>query len=136
MTEKNEIIISYFYKILSFFVIVYGVIGMLFYLFTLFFLLFLGKSPAISGYNSFHYDAFVFLLIVFLLLYIGVMVVGVLLLKLHSNAITGYFLILLMYYSINIWITGSINFLFLFLLIIYGFLLLFFYKKITSIVIE
>lgn len=125
--EKTRVpkikITSVIYKSMSFFVLVYGLITLLFYLFSLLSPLFLNVSPVFSGYSSFSKPAFIFLIILLLLLYLTVFVDGVLLLKLSAYSITIYFFVLIVYYSVNIWVTGDVEVLFLSVEILYGLVL-------------
>ena len=125
--EKTRVpkikITSDIYKSMSFFVLIYGLITLLFYLFSLLSPLFLNVSPVFSGYSSFSKPAFIFLIILLLLLYLTVFVDGVLLLKLSAYSITIYFFVLIVYYSVNIWVTGDVEVLFLSVEILYGLVL-------------
>ncbi len=120
------------YKVLAFFMMIYGLIGSIFYMSTLLFPAFFNGVKVVLGYNSFKPDALIFLLVVQSAIYFSIFVDGVLFLKKSSYAVSGYFFILLVYYSVRIWVTGSLNILYLFITIGYGLLLLFFFKKISG----
>ncbi len=118
------------YKIMAYFVFVYGLISVLFYLFALLSPVFSDISPVFLGYSSFSKSAFVFLMILFLFMYMTVFIDGILLIKLSAYAVTIYFFVLIVYYSINIWVTGSIDFISLSIEVLYGMILSYLKKKI------
>lgn len=117
------------YKVLVFFMVIYGLMGSVFYMSTLIFPAFFSGVEAVLGYNSFKPGAFIFLLIVHSAIYLALFFDGVLFLKKSSYAVSGYFFILLIYYSVKIWVTGSLNIIFLLIATLYGLLLLFLLKK-------
>ena len=120
------------YRLLAVFIIVYGLVGFVFYLIALISPVFTSHYPTFLGYNSFKPEALIFMLVLLLFLYGSIVVDGILFLLFSSFALRGYFFILLIYYSVSIWITGTIDIISFFAELIVGFLLLLFFRRITG----
>ncbi len=121
------------YRSLSVFLMIYGLLGFIFYLSILFFPAFKGNIIATTGYNTFNEPAFLFILSLLLLLHSLLIIDGIFLLQSRPYAVSLYFGLLLFLFSAHFWILGGIDLIMLLLGISCGIVLLYCFKKIKKV---
>ena len=112
------------FKLLSWFVLVYGITGSLFYLFFILFPLSVNGNNPHLGFETLGFTALIMLKVVFMLLYGGIVYSGVMLLKKNKSGLIAYFVLFFLYNLITFTYSGSMD-VYLFLVqLVYGFVLL------------
>ncbi len=122
--NKNRFIVSGLYRFLSWFVLIYGITGTLFYLFFLLFPLSNNLQNSALGYGPMNFTALELLKFILLLLYGGIVYSGFMLLKKRKEGMVAYFALFFFYYVITYTYSGAFDVYLFVIQLIYGFVLL------------